>query len=165
MVLIEQSVFCTARLWLSLRKKAQVIKGREASPSRTAHVLVLCFPQEDTLKAGLGFNEIKLEWTENLVLEKNQGRKREAAAGCPAVFRSKPQAGRALTSQMGRCRGLGLKYSPGAGASREWGRNKGMECLRRSKAKVLFSKIKRKPQTALPTGLSYSSSKHGLSKS
>ena len=75
MVLIEQSVFCTARLWLSLRKKAQVIKGREASPSRTAHVLVLCFPQEDTLKAGLGFNEIKLEWTENLVLEKNQGRK------------------------------------------------------------------------------------------
>lgn len=142
-----------------------MIKGREASPSRTAHVLVLCFPQEDTLKAGLGFDEIKLEWTENLVLEKNQGRKREAAAGCPAVFRSKPQAGRALTSQMGRCRGLGLKYSPGAGASREWGRNKGMECLRRSKAKVLFSKIKRKPQTALPTGLSYSSSKHGLSKS
>lgn len=69
MVLVEQSVFCTARLWLSLRKKAQVIKGRETSPSRTVHVLVLCFPQEDTLKAGLGFNEIKLEWTENLVLE------------------------------------------------------------------------------------------------
>ena len=101
MVLIEQSVFCTARLWLSLRKKAQVIKGREASPFRTVHVLILCFPQEDTLKAGLGFNEIKLEWTENLVLEKNQGRKREAAAGCPpAIFRSKPQSGKALISQV-----------------------------------------------------------------
>ena len=110
MVLIEQSVFCTARLWLSLRKKAQVIKGREASPFRTVHILILCFPQEDTLKAGLGFNEIKLEWTENLVLEKNQGRKREAAAGCPpAIFRSKPQAGKALISQV---LVLGIKILP-----------------------------------------------------
>lgn len=120
MVLIEQSGFCTAWLWLSLRKKAQVIKGREASLSRMAHVLALCFPQEDTLKAGLGFNEIKLEWTENLVLEKNQGRNSEAAAGCPpTVLRSKPQAGKAPISQMGRYWCLGLKYSPGAGASRE----------------------------------------------
>ena len=126
-------------------------QGREASPSRMAHVLALCFPQKDTLKAGLGFNEIKLEWTENLVLEKNQGRNSEAVAGCPlAILRSKPQAGKAPISQMGRCWCLELKYSPGAGAFREWGQNKGTECLRRNKAKGSLLKNKEKTPNCPP---------------
>lgn len=74
----------------------------------------------------------------------------------------KPQAGRALTSQMGRCR-LGVKILPGAGAVQEWGRNKGTGVLKKEQSKSPLLSKNKKESPKLPSNrLSYSSSKHGL---